>query len=99
MKTKDFEEIKAGWADAQTPEFRAGVETARRELLLGMRVRELRLAAGLSQSALARLVGTRQPNIARLEAGGGMPKVETLERVAEALDADLVVAIVPRTAA
>lgn len=99
MKAKDFEEIKAGWADAQTPEFRAGVEVARREILLGMRVRELRLAAGLSQSALARLVGTSQPNIARLEAGGGMPKLETLDRIATALCADLVVALVPRTAA
>lgn len=99
MRMHDWEDIKASWPERNTAEYQAGRARARLELTLGMRVRELRLAAGLSQSALARLVGTRQPNIARLEGGGGMPRLETLERIAEALSADLVVAILPRTAA
>lgn len=98
MRTHDWDDVKAELG-LDTPGYRAGYEQFRRRVDLGLRVRELRLAAGLSQSALARLVGTHQPNIARLEAGAGMPKLETLDRIAEALGAELVVAFVPRPAA
>jgi ribosome-binding protein aMBF1 (putative translation factor) len=59
-------------------------------------VRNLRLALGLSQEDLARRVGTTQPMIARLEAGGRPPSLRTLERLAEALDADLTVHLTRR---
>ncbi|MBW2507413.1 MAG: helix-turn-helix transcriptional regulator, partial [Deltaproteobacteria bacterium] len=36
---------------------------------LGARLRELRLAAGLTQAELARRTGIHRPNIARVEAG------------------------------
>ncbi len=95
MKTTKWDDVKASWPDRDTPQYQAAYERARRELELGLRVRELRLAAGLSQSALAKLVGTRQPNIARLEAGGGMPRIDTLDRIAQALGAELVVILQP----
>lgn len=60
--------------------------------------RELRDAAGLSPRDLARAVGTSQPAIVRLELGGGMPRLDTLERVADALGADLGVALRKRSA-
>jgi HTH-type transcriptional regulator / antitoxin HipB len=60
----------------------AGVARAVR---LGMEVKARREATGLSQRELAELVGTRQPNVARLEAGHVLPTLSTLERVAEAL--------------
>lgn len=47
-------------------------------------VRELRLAAGLSQRALARRAGTSQPAIARYERGSATPSWETLDRLAAA---------------
>lgn len=47
-------------------------------------VRKLRLAAGLSQRALARLAGTSQPAIARYERGAATPSWETLQRLAAA---------------
>jgi transcriptional regulator with XRE-family HTH domain len=47
-------------------------------------VRELRLAAGLSQRALARRAGTSQPAIARYERGVATPAWETLQRLAAA---------------
>lgn len=47
-------------------------------------VRELRIGAGLSQRALARLAGTSQPAIARYERGVATPAWETLERLAAA---------------
>ena len=57
-----------------------------------------RLALGLSQSDLARLVGTTQSAIARLERGGRPPRIDTLLRIANALDCELVVRLRPRTA-
>jgi DNA-binding XRE family transcriptional regulator len=52
---------------------------------LGARVRELRLAAGLTQAELARRTGIHRPNIARVEAGRHTPSLETLARLAAAI--------------
>ena len=95
MKTHRWDDVKARDPDLGTAEYRAAYAQARRDLMLGVRVRELREAAGLSQSELARRTGTRQPNIARLEAGGGIPKLETLHRIAGALDMELEVSFRP----
>ncbi|MGI2336358.1 MAG: helix-turn-helix domain-containing protein [Dehalogenimonas sp.] len=40
----------------------------------------------ISQRELARRIGTRQPAISRLEAGDNNTRIETLIKVAEALD-------------
>jgi predicted transcriptional regulator len=60
------------------------------------RVAERRGAMGLSQRQLAELVGTTQSAIARLERGGRPPRIDTLLRIADALECDLVVELVPR---
>ncbi|HET6339692.1 MAG TPA: helix-turn-helix transcriptional regulator [Polyangiales bacterium] len=52
---------------------------------LGARLRELRLAAGLTQAELARRTGIHRPNIARVEAGRHTPSLETLARLASAI--------------
>ena len=54
-------------------------------------VTDQRLARGLSQKDLAELCGTTQSAIARLEAGGRPPRIDTLLRIANALDCDLIV--------
>ena len=54
-------------------------------------VSERRAKLGLSQAELAKRVGTTQSAIARLESGGRPPRIDTLMRIAGALDADLVV--------
>jgi predicted transcriptional regulator len=59
-------------------------------------VAERRQARGLSQRELAELVGTTQSAIARLERGGRPPRIDTLLRIADALDCDLVVDLKPR---
>ena len=60
-------------------------------------VAEQRRARGLSQTDLAELVGTTQSAIARLESGGRPPRIDTLLRIANALDCRLVVELRPRT--
>jgi transcriptional regulator with XRE-family HTH domain len=60
-------------------------------------VTEQRRARGLSQKELAELTGTTQSAIARLESGGRPPRIDTLLRIAEALDCELIVELRPRT--
>jgi transcriptional regulator with XRE-family HTH domain len=59
-------------------------------------VAERRQDRGMSQRELAELVGTTQSAIARLERGGRPPRIDTLLRIADALDCDLVVELKPR---
>jgi transcriptional regulator with XRE-family HTH domain len=61
------------------------------------RVSDQRRARDLSQAELAELTGTTQSAIARLEAGGRPPRIDTLLRIAEALDCELIVELRPRT--
>jgi transcriptional regulator with XRE-family HTH domain len=60
-------------------------------------VAEQRRARGLSQQELADLCATTQSAIARLESGGRPPRIDTLLRIAEALDCELDVRLRPRT--
>ena len=64
---------------------------------IAAQVAEQRLARGLSQRELAELTGTTQSAIARLERGGRPPRIDTLLRIAAALDCELVVELRPRT--
>jgi len=59
-------------------------------------VQAQRTARNLSQRELAELVGTTQSAIARLEGGGRPPRIDTLLRIAEALDCELAVELRPR---
>ena len=61
------------------------------------KVADRRVAMNMSQRELAALVGTTQSAIARLERGGRPPRIDTLLRIAEALDCDLHVELVPHT--
>ncbi len=74
---------------APTAETRAGVE---QDLALGQLIYDLRTDAGLSQRELAERMGTTQSVISRLEEGGGARnRIDTLARVAPALNRHLVV--------
>jgi HTH-type transcriptional regulator / antitoxin HipB len=79
-------------------EYREGYDEARRAFLIGQAVRERRLALGLSQTEVATRAGMTQPALSRLEAGGAVPTIPVLERIAAALGADLVVTIDPHAA-
>jgi len=70
---------------------RWGYRQAKEALELGARVRAERERIGMTQAVLADRMGTTQPTIARLEAGGVTPSLDTLRRAAEALGLELVV--------
>jgi predicted transcriptional regulator len=61
------------------------------------KVAERRVAMNMSQRELAELCGTTQSAIARLERGGRPPRIDTLLRIAEALDCELVVDLKPHS--
>jgi transcriptional regulator with XRE-family HTH domain len=64
---------------------------------LARQVAEQRAVRNLSQRELAELCGTTQSAIARFEAGTHPPRLDTLLRVAAALDCVLDVTLRPRT--
>jgi len=77
MKNPAF---KKAWHDLD-PEFE----------LLGSFIKA-REKAGVTQEELAKRIGTKQPALSRLERGGfGKATVETLKKIADALDMRLVV--------
>ena len=80
-------------------EVRAGYEEAKRAIAIGKAVRDRRLALGLSQTELAKRAGMTQPALSRLEAGAAVPTIPVLDRLAHALDAELVIGISPHAAA
>jgi transcriptional regulator with XRE-family HTH domain len=57
--------------------------------------RERRLDLGLSQTEVAARAGMTQPALSRLEAGGAVPTIPVLDRIAVALGAELVLTIAP----
>ena len=57
---------------------------------------ELRKSNKLSQKDLALKIKDRQSNIARLENGNANPSIEKLIKIAEGLNAELEIKLVPR---
>lgn len=71
--------------------FELALEELRPERALMRAMAEARVRAGLTQAQLAQRMGTKQPVIARLEAGRRSPNVKTLRRLATATGSRLVV--------
>jgi transcriptional regulator with XRE-family HTH domain len=64
---------------------------------VGERIAQERARRSLSQRELAELTGTTQSAVARLEGGSRAPRLDTLLRVANALDCRLELDLRPRT--
>jgi len=73
------------------PKYRKAYAALEEEFALASVVMDLRTRAGLTQEELARKMGTTQPIIARLESGRWHPSIRTLERLAEATGARLLI--------
>ncbi len=78
------------------PAFAEAFYAADLENSIAQQIIMLRALRGLTQNHLASLTGTQQSSISRLESGETKPSLAFLERVAQALDADLEIRIVPR---
>ncbi len=57
--------------------------------LLGARIKELRKAKGLSQEELSEKVGIDSKHLSRIEVGKSYPSLDTLERIANALNVEI----------
>jgi transcriptional regulator with XRE-family HTH domain len=79
------------------PEAAEAYEAARLAYELGSTVRGLREAQGWSQTQLAQAAGMTQSAVARFEGGGTVPTLPLLERVAKALDVELIVQLAARS--
>jgi ribosome-binding protein aMBF1 (putative translation factor) len=66
-------------------------DAARRAFELGAVVRQMREQRGWTQTRLAEAAGMTQSALARFEAGGTVPTLALLERIAQAFHAHLVV--------
>ncbi len=71
--------------DMKDPEFKKHYQEERQALILAMKITELRNQKGLTQQELAKLMGTSQQAISRIESGEyeGFT-LKTLEKIAEA---------------
>jgi len=80
----------------EDPEFRKEYEALEPEYKLASTLIRLRLAKGLTQEQLAKLMNTKQESIARLESGGSLPSLSTVRKVADALDAEVEINLRPK---
>jgi ribosome-binding protein aMBF1 (putative translation factor) len=91
---KTYEEVHAE-SMRSDPEYRAEWERTRFAHEVAMRVIGYRVEHKLSQTALARRIGMRQPHISRLEAGDVTPSLDTLARLSRELGIDFHIDITP----
>jgi DNA-binding XRE family transcriptional regulator len=92
-ETIRFSAIVDAWK--RDPEFLAEYERIGPAMALAFALGEARQAAGLTQTEVARRIGTSQAAVARLESGVGNPNWETLERYAKAVGRRLAVRLEP----
>ncbi len=79
----------------QDPAFAEKLEKADQAWDIAFQIYDLRKKAGLTQTQLAKLVGTKQANIARVESADYTGyTLKTLEKVTKALKAKLEIRIV-----
>ncbi|MFT9243036.1 MAG: helix-turn-helix transcriptional regulator [Bifidobacterium aquikefiri] len=67
------------------PEFAQEYDALEPEYQAARGVMQARIDAGLTQQQLADVTGIRASNISRLETGGSMPSLRTLQQLAKGL--------------
>lgn len=81
--------------DMKDLDYRREYERTRLANDVAIKVLRYRAEHGLSQSELGRMIGMRQPHVARLESGEHEPSLSTLARLSTALGLDFSVDIKP----
>ncbi len=80
---------------ASDAEFRAEWERTATARAVALSIIQYRAERALSQRELASLLGLKQPQVARLEAGDVNPSVETLTRISSRLAIDVMIEFRP----
>jgi len=68
------------------PEYQQNEKDLKLIIDLGNIIIKKRLEKGLSQSELAKLIGTKQANISRIESGNANPTLKQIQKLADILD-------------
>jgi ribosome-binding protein aMBF1 (putative translation factor) len=79
------------------PEVKAEYDALENEFNVARVVIALRTQSGLSQRELAERIGIKQPQLARIESGKQLPKLETLALLADGAGYTIEVNFVPKT--
>jgi transcriptional regulator with XRE-family HTH domain len=96
MKLSDMKTSEQVLADElRDPAFKAEWDRTAMARAVALKVLTYRTERGLSQRALAQKLGMTQPQLARLEAGEHNPTIDTLARIADALDIEFAIDVRP----
>lgn len=71
--------------DLQNPEFKKEWDALELEFQIQAALMKARIDADMTQAELAKKSGVRQSNISRIESGAVIPRLETLEKLAQAM--------------
>jgi ribosome-binding protein aMBF1 (putative translation factor) len=79
----DFDDILK--KELKNPEFKKHYDEYGKQLEIAYQILQLRKKKNISQAQLAKKIGTKQSNIARMESGQQNFSIDILEKIAEAL--------------
>jgi ribosome-binding protein aMBF1 (putative translation factor) len=88
-KVRSYDDVVARRRAAMAPDAKTQRDVFAEAYDIAMQVVALREGAGLTQTELAERTGIDQGDISRIERGATSPTTRTLQRIAEALDADV----------
>lgn len=90
-KLKIIDSEKLFQEEMKNPEFKRAYEALEPEFQIARQVIKARIARKLTQTQLAKRIGTKQPVISRLEGMDSMPTITLLKKVAESLGKKLII--------
>ena len=91
LKALDFDQVLK--EELKDPKAKKLFDEYGRQLEIAYQILQLRKKKKLSQTSLAKRIGTTQGNVARIESGNQNFTVNLLDRIASALDAELKISI------
>jgi len=87
QKAVDFQDYLA--RQLKGPKFKKYYDEYGKQLEIAYQILQLRKQKRISQKELAKKIGTKQSNVARMETGQQNFTTETLQKIASAFDCDL----------
>lgn len=83
--------------ELKNPKFRLEYEKVQTEFAPIRAILEARMKKGMTQTQIARKMGTTQSAIARVESGSGNPTIAFMQKLADALDLRLSIRFLPQS--